>query len=74
MQIEERFLFSAHRLMMPNICTKFHGNTKNSLQILNGLKNYRANTVSIPIIIKGHISVKLQVEYSIDAFHFDLVS
>ena len=42
--------------------------------ILNGLKSYRANTVSIPIIIKGHISVKLQVEYSIDAFHFDLVS
>ena len=61
--------------MMPNICTKFHGNTKKtSLQILNGLKNYRANTVSIPIIIKRHISVKLQEVYSIDAFHFDLVT
>ena len=35
------FLFSAHRLMMVYICTKFHEN------ILNGIKSYRADTIFI---------------------------
>ena len=42
-------LFSAHRLMMVYICTKFHEN------ILDG---YRANTIYIAKISKGHNSVE----------------
>ena len=47
--MELGFLFSAHRLMMVYICTKFHEN------ILNG---YRANTIYIAKISKSHNSVE----------------
>ena len=47
--MELGFLFSAHRLMMVYICTKFHEN------ILDG---YRANTIYIAKISKGHNSVE----------------
>ena len=47
--MELGFLFSAHRLMMVYICTKFHEN------ILDG---YKANTIYIAKISKGHKSVE----------------
>ena len=47
--MELGFLFSAHSLMMVYICTKFHEN------ILDG---YRANTIYIAKISKGHNSVE----------------
>ena len=47
--MELGFLFSAHRLMMVYICTKFHEN------ILDG---YRANTIYTAKISKGHNSVE----------------
>ena len=47
--MELGFLFSAYRLMMVYICTKFHEN------ILDG---YRANTIYIAKISKGHNSVE----------------
>ena len=47
--MELGFLLSALRLMMVYICTKFHEN------ILDG---YRANTIYIAKISKGHNSVE----------------
>ena len=50
--MELRFLFSAHRLMVVYICTKFHEN------ILNGIK-VRADMIFIGKISKGRNSIFL---------------
>ena len=47
--MELGFLFSAYRLMMVYICTKFHENI---------LDSYRANTIYTAKISKGHNSVE----------------
>ena len=51
--MEFGFLFSAHRLMMIYICTKFHEN------ILEGLKVIEQTRFSFSKISKGHNSVKI---------------
>ena len=50
--MELQFLFSAHRLIMVYISTKFREN------ILNGL-SYGADTISILFITKGRNSVNI---------------
>ena len=34
MEVEFQFLFSAHRLMMVYICTKFHENILNGIRVM----------------------------------------
>ena len=50
--MELTFVFSAYRPTVIYICTKFHEN------ILDGKKSYRADTVFIGKISKGHNSAK----------------
>ena len=68
--MELRFLFSAHRLMVVYICTKFHEN------ILNGIK-VRADMIFMGKISKGHNSISsahhLMMVYICTKFHENIL-
>ena len=51
MQVEQPLLFSACRLVMLYICTKFH-------EIISNGTSYRAHLISIRKITKGNNSAK----------------
>ena len=76
MKVESRFLFSAHRVMMVYICTKFHENILHGIKVIKRTRIQSEKFQRAIILLKnvGGVSVLVLCTSSDDGLYLYQVS